>query len=113
MQSSASSCYSLSATREPRTRPIIRLIIDNGGVTGIKYGLLGTLIAVAALAQERDNPDRAQLDEQEPERKRVGSRNLRLCEVWLVRSTQNHHELGPPGPANETGTANRGRLFTL
>ena len=49
MRSSASSCYSLSATRKPRTTPIIRLIRDSGGVTGIKYGLLGTLIAVAAV----------------------------------------------------------------
>jgi Flp pilus assembly pilin Flp len=46
MQSSASSCYGLSATRKPRTRPIVRLIRI---VTGIKYGLLGTLIAVAAV----------------------------------------------------------------
>jgi Flp pilus assembly pilin Flp len=49
MQSSASSCYGLSATRKPWTRPIIRLIRDNGGVTGIEYGLLGILIAVAAV----------------------------------------------------------------
>jgi len=49
MRSSVSSCYSLSATRKTRTTPIIQLIRDSGGVTGIKYGLLGTLIAVAAV----------------------------------------------------------------